>query len=151
MSKLHHLAPEIIPCHFSSLLNIQSQLYKGWDKKRNVKIGNLMNRAGPGSACSDRLENTEKDSPLIKVPLSFSSYSHYSSSCLSSAGTTRQPKEGEVPGVDYNFVTIDRFMELEKSGALLESGTYEGKDLFKTRLITRMIAASLLCDISIFF
>ncbi|XP_077956544.1 membrane-associated guanylate kinase, WW and PDZ domain-containing protein 2a isoform X7 [Gasterosteus aculeatus] len=39
--------------------------------------------------------------------------------------TTRQPKEGEVPGVDYNFVTIERFMELEKSGALLESGTYE--------------------------
>ncbi|XP_027899125.1 membrane-associated guanylate kinase, WW and PDZ domain-containing protein 2a isoform X1 [Xiphophorus couchianus] len=39
--------------------------------------------------------------------------------------TTRQPKEGEVPGVDYNFVTIDQFMELEKSGALLESGTYE--------------------------
>ncbi|KAM9846170.1 membrane-associated guanylate kinase, WW and PDZ domain-containing protein 2a [Aulostomus maculatus] len=39
--------------------------------------------------------------------------------------TTRQPKEGEVPGVDYNFVTIDRFIELEKSGALLESGTYE--------------------------
>lgn len=44
-----------------------------------------------------------------------------------SAGTTRQPKEGEVPGVDYNFVSIERFMELEKSGALLESGTYEGK------------------------
>ncbi|KAI4802943.1 hypothetical protein KUCAC02_006510, partial [Chaenocephalus aceratus] len=41
--------------------------------------------------------------------------------------TTRQPKEGEVPGVDYNFVTVDRFVELEKSGALLESGTYEGK------------------------
>eukprot|EP00063_Salmo_salar_P034127 XP_014008962.1 PREDICTED: membrane-associated guanylate kinase, WW and PDZ domain-containing protein 2-like [Salmo salar] len=40
-------------------------------------------------------------------------------------GTTRQPKEGEVPGVDYNFVTVDQFMELEKSGALLESGTYE--------------------------
>ncbi|XP_029350785.1 membrane-associated guanylate kinase, WW and PDZ domain-containing protein 2a [Echeneis naucrates] len=39
--------------------------------------------------------------------------------------TTRQPKEGEVPGVDYNFVTVERFMELEKSGALLESGTYE--------------------------
>ncbi|XP_058481629.1 membrane-associated guanylate kinase, WW and PDZ domain-containing protein 2a isoform X4 [Solea solea] len=39
--------------------------------------------------------------------------------------TTRRPKEGEVPGVDYNFVTVERFMELEKSGALLESGTYE--------------------------
>lgn len=47
---------------------------------------------------------------------------------LSPSGTTRQPKEGEVPGVDYNFVTVERFMELEKSGALLESGTYEGKD-----------------------
>uniref|UniRef100_A0A672Z2I6 Membrane-associated guanylate kinase, WW and PDZ domain-containing protein 1 n=1 Tax=Sphaeramia orbicularis TaxID=375764 RepID=A0A672Z2I6_9TELE len=41
------------------------------------------------------------------------------------AGTTRQPKEGEVPGVDYNFVSVERFMELEQSGALLESGTYE--------------------------
>lgn len=50
---------------------------------------------------------------------------------LSPAGTTRQPKEGEVPGVDYNFVTIERFMELEKSGALLESGTYEGKEAFR--------------------
>ncbi|KAM9705834.1 membrane-associated guanylate kinase, WW and PDZ domain-containing protein 2a isoform 13-T14 [Menidia menidia] len=39
--------------------------------------------------------------------------------------TTRHPKEGEVPGVDYNFVSVERFMELEKSGALLESGTYE--------------------------
>ncbi|XP_069085796.1 membrane-associated guanylate kinase, WW and PDZ domain-containing protein 2 isoform X3 [Pleurodeles waltl] len=39
--------------------------------------------------------------------------------------TTRSPKEGEVPGVDYNFITVDDFMELEKSGALLESGTYE--------------------------
>ncbi|XP_056103474.1 membrane-associated guanylate kinase, WW and PDZ domain-containing protein 2a isoform X5 [Rhinichthys klamathensis goyatoka] len=39
--------------------------------------------------------------------------------------TTRQPREGEVPGVDYNFVTVARFVELEKSGALLESGTYE--------------------------
>ncbi|XP_017563078.1 membrane-associated guanylate kinase, WW and PDZ domain-containing protein 2a isoform X2 [Pygocentrus nattereri] len=39
--------------------------------------------------------------------------------------TTRQPKEGEVPGVDYNFVSVERFMELERSGALLESGTYE--------------------------
>uniref|UniRef100_A0AAY4CET5 Membrane-associated guanylate kinase, WW and PDZ domain-containing protein 1 n=1 Tax=Denticeps clupeoides TaxID=299321 RepID=A0AAY4CET5_9TELE len=39
--------------------------------------------------------------------------------------TTRQPREGEVPGVDYNFVSVEQFMELEKSGALLESGTYE--------------------------
>lgn len=67
---------------------------------------------------------------------------------LSPAGTTRQPKEGEVPGVDYNFVTVDRFMELEKNGALLESGTYEGKDLVKSCLTTRVIAAICLCDFS---
>ncbi|XP_034169057.2 membrane-associated guanylate kinase, WW and PDZ domain-containing protein 2a isoform X2 [Pangasianodon hypophthalmus] len=39
--------------------------------------------------------------------------------------TTRPPKEGEVPGVDYDFVTVEHFLELERSGALLESGTYE--------------------------
>ena len=49
--------------------------------------------------------------------------------CFLPAGTTRQPKEGEVPGVDYNFVSVERFMELEQSGALLESGTYEGWSL----------------------
>lgn len=55
-------------------------------------------------------------------------YQHCDKICVVlSAGTTRQPKEGEVPGVDYNFVSVERFMELEKSGALLESGTYEGK------------------------
>ncbi|XP_016135726.1 membrane-associated guanylate kinase, WW and PDZ domain-containing protein 2-like [Sinocyclocheilus grahami] len=47
------------------------------------------------------------------------------SSYYAGGSTTRQPKEGEVPGVDYNFVTIERFVELERSGALLESGTYE--------------------------
>lgn len=32
-----------------------------------------------------------------------------------------------MPGVDYNFVSVERFMELEQNGALLESGTYEGE------------------------
>lgn len=53
--------------------------------------------------------------------------------------------------MDYNFVTVDRFMELEKSGALLESGTYEGKDLVKSCLTTRVIAVIRLCDFSNFF
>lgn len=52
--------------------------------------------------------------------------------------------------MDYNFVTVDRFMELEKSGALLESGTYEGKDLVKSCLTTRVIAVIRLCDFSNF-
>uniref|UniRef100_A0A4W3HWY9 Membrane-associated guanylate kinase, WW and PDZ domain-containing protein 1 n=1 Tax=Callorhinchus milii TaxID=7868 RepID=A0A4W3HWY9_CALMI len=40
--------------------------------------------------------------------------------------TTRLPREGEVPGVDYNFLTVKEFFDLEKSGTLLEVGTYEG-------------------------
>nr|XP_033774165.1 membrane-associated guanylate kinase, WW and PDZ domain-containing protein 3 isoform X2 [Geotrypetes seraphini] len=40
--------------------------------------------------------------------------------------TTRSPRDGEVPGVDYNFITVEQFRALEESGALLESGTYEG-------------------------
>ncbi|XP_037831254.1 membrane-associated guanylate kinase, WW and PDZ domain-containing protein 1b isoform X10 [Kryptolebias marmoratus] len=40
--------------------------------------------------------------------------------------TTRAPREGEVSGVDYNFLSVEEFLELEKSGTLLEIGTYEG-------------------------
>ncbi|XP_028438198.1 membrane-associated guanylate kinase, WW and PDZ domain-containing protein 3a [Perca flavescens] len=40
--------------------------------------------------------------------------------------TTRQPREGEVPGVDYNFISVGEFRDLEESGLLLESGTYDG-------------------------
>ncbi|XP_038628722.1 membrane-associated guanylate kinase, WW and PDZ domain-containing protein 1 isoform X1 [Tachyglossus aculeatus] len=40
--------------------------------------------------------------------------------------TTRPPREGEVPGVDYNFLTVKEFLDHEQSGTLLEVGTYEG-------------------------
>lgn len=43
------------------------------------------------------------------------------------AGTTRSPREGEVPGVDYSFLTVQEFLDLEQSGTLLEVGTYEGE------------------------
>lgn len=43
-------------------------------------------------------------------------------------GTTRAPRDGEVPGVDYNFLSVEDFLELEESGTLLEIGTYEGED-----------------------
>lgn len=59
-------------------------------------------------------------------------------SFLSPAGTTRQPKEGEVLGVDYNFVSVERFMELEQSGALLESGTYEGEGSISAGLFSQL-------------
>uniref|UniRef100_A0A8C8CT63 Membrane associated guanylate kinase, WW and PDZ domain containing 1a n=1 Tax=Oncorhynchus tshawytscha TaxID=74940 RepID=A0A8C8CT63_ONCTS len=40
--------------------------------------------------------------------------------------TTRPPRDGEVPGVDYNFMSIEDFLNLEQCGTLLEIGTYEG-------------------------
>lgn len=49
----------------------------------------------------------------------------YSLMC-SVLGTTRQPRDGEISGVDYNFVSIEEFFSLEESGALLESGKFKG-------------------------
>ncbi|KAL1021542.1 hypothetical protein UPYG_G00014590 [Umbra pygmaea] len=40
--------------------------------------------------------------------------------------TTRLPRDGEVSGVDYNFLSVEDFLNLEQSGTLLEIGTYEG-------------------------
>uniref|UniRef100_A0A8C7NKS6 Membrane-associated guanylate kinase, WW and PDZ domain-containing protein 1 n=1 Tax=Oncorhynchus mykiss TaxID=8022 RepID=A0A8C7NKS6_ONCMY len=40
--------------------------------------------------------------------------------------TTRPPRHGEVPGVDYNFLPVEDFLALEQRGTLLEIGTYEG-------------------------
>lgn len=40
--------------------------------------------------------------------------------------TTRPPREGELDGVDYKFLSVNEFMALEKSGHLLESGIFDG-------------------------
>ncbi|MBE3570720.1 MAG: guanylate kinase [Bacillales bacterium] len=40
--------------------------------------------------------------------------------------TTRQPREGEVDGVDYFFKTRDQFEQLIKEGKLLEYAEYVG-------------------------
>ena len=43
------------------------------------------------------------------------------------SGTTRPPRHGEVSGVDYNFLSVQDFLELDETGTLLEIGTYEGE------------------------
>ncbi|MPC13471.1 Membrane-associated guanylate kinase, WW and PDZ domain-containing protein 2 [Portunus trituberculatus] len=40
--------------------------------------------------------------------------------------TTRSPRQGEVNGVDYTFLSRDEFRALQRSGNLLESGVFEG-------------------------
>jgi atrophin-1 interacting protein 1/endothelial cell adhesion protein len=42
-------------------------------------------------------------------------------------GTTRRPRPKEKNGVDYSFLSIQEFEQLEKDGRLLESGVYGGK------------------------
>ncbi|CAL8105229.1 unnamed protein product [Orchesella dallaii] len=40
--------------------------------------------------------------------------------------TTRSPRPGEINGVDYTFLSVEEFMQLERDGSLLESGVYAG-------------------------
>uniref|UniRef100_A0A8C4QIL0 Uncharacterized protein n=1 Tax=Eptatretus burgeri TaxID=7764 RepID=A0A8C4QIL0_EPTBU len=40
--------------------------------------------------------------------------------------TTRLPRDEEVAGLDYNFISVEAFASLERSGAFLETGTYDG-------------------------
>lgn len=40
--------------------------------------------------------------------------------------TTRQPRDGEIDGVDYHFVDEPKFLELESQGFFAESATYNG-------------------------
>ncbi len=47
--------------------------------------------------------------------------------------TTRQPRPGEVDGVNYHFVSRDAFEKLLKEGAFIEHATYDG-NLYGTPL-----------------
>lgn len=40
--------------------------------------------------------------------------------------TTRPSRPNEIDGVDYKFVSKEQFMEMDRSGILLESGAYAG-------------------------
>lgn len=43
---------------------------------------------------------------------------------LSVSMTTRSPREGEVSGVDYNYVSVDQFKKMMAEDAFLESACY---------------------------
>ena len=58
---------------------------------------------------------------LIKRMLELDKSLRYSVSC-----TTRPPRPGEVDGVDYSFVSRERFEQLVDEGAFLEHATYNG-------------------------
>lgn len=51
---------------------------------------------------------------------------------LSVSVTTRAPREGEVDGREYYFITRERYMELLEEGGLLEHASVYGKTLYGT-------------------
>jgi guanylate kinase len=58
---------------------------------------------------------------LIRRLLELDKNLRYSVSC-----TTRAPRPGEADGVDYSFVSRERFQQLIDEGAFLEHATYNG-------------------------
>ena len=40
--------------------------------------------------------------------------------------TTREPRAGEVNGVDYHFVSVEKFIELKNKGFFAETAIYNG-------------------------
>lgn len=38
--------------------------------------------------------------------------------------TTRPPREGEVDGVDYHFISVSKFLELKEQGFFIETAMY---------------------------
>ena len=56
--------------------------------------------------------------------------------------TTRQPRDGEVDGVHYHFVTRDRFRQMQRQGELLESANVHGNRYGTPRFdVCRALAA----------
>ena len=52
--------------------------------------------------------------------------SRYDQYALSISATTRQPREGEVDGVHYHFIDVDRFRQMIQEDAFLEYAEYVG-------------------------
>uniref|UniRef100_A0A8C9SVU0 Membrane-associated guanylate kinase, WW and PDZ domain-containing protein 1 n=1 Tax=Scleropages formosus TaxID=113540 RepID=A0A8C9SVU0_SCLFO len=91
---------------------------KGPIRLRTVKQGNKLNK-DLKHYLSLRFHKTSPDHALQQT-IRENLY-HHAVPC-----TTRPPRDGELPGVDYNFLSVEDFLNLEKSGTLLEIGTYEG-------------------------
>jgi guanylate kinase len=77
-----------------------------------MKRGLLVVISGPSGVGKDT---------LIRRLLDLDRNLRYSVSC-----TTRPPRPGEVDGVNYTFVTRERFEQQIKEGAFLEYATYDG-------------------------
>ncbi|XP_064160095.1 membrane-associated guanylate kinase, WW and PDZ domain-containing protein 1b isoform X3 [Anguilla rostrata] len=91
---------------------------KGSVRLKTVKQGNKLNK-DLKHYLSQRFQKSSADHELQQT-IRENLYRH-AVPC-----TTRPPRDGEVPGVDYNFLSVNDFLNLEQTGTLLEIGTYDG-------------------------
>ncbi|XP_059805553.1 membrane-associated guanylate kinase, WW and PDZ domain-containing protein 2 isoform X1 [Hypanus sabinus] len=76
----------------------------------NADLRHFLKQAfAPGTADSELQETIRRNLCLRAVPC-----------------TTRVPREGEVPGEDYHFITPSEFQALDRAGGLLESNRFNG-------------------------
>ncbi|MBX3118344.1 MAG: guanylate kinase [Fimbriimonadaceae bacterium] len=74
--------------------------------------GKLVILSGPSGVGKDTVINAWRDAnPRVERVVAY---------------TTRQPRPGEIPDVDYHFVSVERFHKLAASGAFLEHKEVHG-------------------------
>lgn len=79
----------------------------------DMKRGLLMVISGPSGVGKGTVRRYLEEDPSLKL-------------AYSTSMTTRKPREGEVDGREYFFVTPEQFEEAEKNGELLESAEFVG-------------------------
>ena len=57
---------------------------------------------------------------------------NYSDYKISISATTRSPREGEVDGTHYHFLTTEKFEDMIKNNQLLEYANYVGTQAIKS-------------------
>ena len=81
-----------------------------------------LNTRFPKGGIDHELQNTIRDNLYLRtVPV-----------------TTRPPRPEERNGIDYTFLSKEEFLALEKSGELLESGIYDGRDILFSSFDTKL-------------
>lgn len=74
--------------------------------------GNLIVVSAPsGAGKTSLVQALVASDPLVELSVSY---------------TTRPPRPGEIDGEDYHFISLEKFVELERRGEFLESATIYG-------------------------
>jgi guanylate kinase len=79
--------------------------------KREPKLGSLIVMSGPGGVGKSTITSALRNNPSIWISVS---------------ATTREPRDSERDGVDYFFLTDEKFDQMIKAGEFLEWAEFAG-------------------------